>query len=58
MGVLAALASIVLEMAGQFLLSLTKISSSSPVYTIITAFLVVMAVVEEGMKFLFLYLRS
>ncbi|HUM82971.1 MAG TPA: PrsW family glutamic-type intramembrane protease [Lachnospiraceae bacterium] len=57
MGVLAALASIVLEMAGQFLLSLTKISSSSPVYTIITAFLVV-AVVEEGMKFLFLYLRS
>ncbi len=57
MGVCAALASIVLEMLGQYLLSLSTISQDSPVYTVVTAFLIV-AVIEEGMKFLFLHLRS
>ncbi|MDD4010674.1 MAG: PrsW family glutamic-type intramembrane protease [Sphaerochaetaceae bacterium] len=51
-GVLAALASIILEMAGQVALNLS-LSQSNPYYVMAMAFLVV-AVVEEGTKFFFL----
>lgn len=51
-GVLSALAAIVLEGVAQSLLD-TLVSPQSPVYTALLAFLVV-AVVEEGMKYFFL----
>ena len=56
-GVLAALASIVLETIGQILLGISKLDSSSAAYILSLAFLVV-AAVEEGTKFFFLYRRS
>jgi RsiW-degrading membrane proteinase PrsW (M82 family) len=56
MGVLAALASIVLESIGQSVLGLL-VDRSSPRYVIALAFAVV-AVVEEGTKFFFLYRRT
>lgn len=56
MGVAAALVSIALEYLGESILS-SALSEDSPYYALALAFLVV-AVVEEGMKFLFLYLRS
>lgn len=55
-GVLAALASIVLESVGSAVLNAT-LSSDDPYYYIIFAFLVV-AVVEEGTKLFFLKRRS
>lgn len=57
MGVLAALASIVLEMAGELLLSLGSLDPESPLYLVLLSFLVV-AVVEEGTKLLLLKWRS
>ena len=56
MGVLAALASILLETVGIYLLS-GFVSEDSAAYKIILAFLVV-AVVEEGTKLFFLKRRS
>jgi len=56
MGVLAALAAIGLERIGKNLLAVV-ISETSPYYTIAFAFLVV-AVIEEGTKFIFLGLRT
>ena len=56
MGCLAALCSGMLEGAAEYLLRIF-VSPASPVYTIVLAFLIV-AVVEEGMKYLFLRLRS
>lgn len=56
MGIFAALASILLEMLGEKILPLL-VSRSSPLYVIVLAFLVV-AVVEEGTKFFFLYRRT
>ena len=56
MGVVAALLSGVLERIAQSLLSVL-VAPGSPVYTILLAFLVV-AVVEEGTKFLLLKRRS
>ena len=56
-GVLAALASIVLEILAKNLLNLTAISRDSTLYYILMAFLVV-AAVEEGAKFIFLFLRT
>ncbi|MDD6221136.1 MAG: PrsW family glutamic-type intramembrane protease [Clostridia bacterium] len=56
MGVLAALASIVLEVIGQKILD-ANISQDDPYYNIILAFVVV-AAVEEGTKFFFLKLRT
>ncbi|MBR1758194.1 MAG: PrsW family intramembrane metalloprotease [Lachnospiraceae bacterium] len=53
-GVLAALASIVLEIAAERVLSMAPISESSPVYTILTAFLGV-AAIEEGTKYFFMH---
>ena len=55
-GVVAALASILLERLGVNLLSL-YFNESGPTYTVVFAFLVV-AVVEEGTKFVFLKLRT
>lgn len=55
-GVLAALTSIVLEMIAQNLLNITM-DSNDPRYIYILAFLVV-AVIEEGTKFFFLYRRT
>jgi RsiW-degrading membrane proteinase PrsW (M82 family) len=55
-GVLAALASIILEYLGEGILS-TMVDANSPYYTVLTAFLVV-AMVEEGMKFLLLKRRT
>ena len=52
-GVAAALVSILLESAGSALLNVAEISPESPVYHIITAFLIV-AVAEEGTKFFFM----
>jgi RsiW-degrading membrane proteinase PrsW (M82 family) len=56
MGVAAALVSIVLEYLGENNLN-AFISPSNPHYTIVLAFLVV-AAVEEGTKFFFLYKRT
>lgn len=56
MGVLAALLSMVLERIGEDVLN-SALSADNPAYTIVLAFLVV-AVVEEGMKFLMLNLRT
>ena len=56
-GVLAALLSIAGESLGTFLLNLSPISPESPVYYIVMAFLVV-AVVEEGMKYILMYRRT
>ena len=56
MGILAALASIVLEWIGQILLDIT-VDANDPRYLYIMAFLVV-AVIEEGTKFFFLYRRT
>lgn len=55
-GVLAALASIVLEMLGQSILN-SMVAPDNPKYVVLLAFLVV-AVVEEGTKFFFLYRRT
>ena len=55
-GVLAALAAIVLESLGQLLLDAT-VDSDDPKYVLLLAFLVV-AAVEEGTKFFFLYRRT
>lgn len=55
-GVLAALASIVLEFLGISVLR-SMVAASSPAYTVILAFLIV-AVVEEGTKFFFLKRRT
>ena len=55
-GILAALVSILLEMLGERILPLL-VSRSSPLYVIVLAFLVV-AVVEEGSKFFFMYRRT
>ena len=55
-GVLAALASIVLELLGQSILD-ALVSPDNPNYVILLAFLVV-AVEEEGCKFFFLYRRT
>ena len=55
-GVLAALAAIVLEMLGQSVLN-AMVEPDNPRYVFLTAFLVV-AVVEEGTKFFFLYRRT
>lgn len=56
-GVIAALASIVLETIGQAILGMTKLDANSPEYQIITAFIVV-AVVEEGTKYFFMSRRT
>lgn len=55
-GVLAALAAIVLESLGQLLLDAT-VDPEDPKYVLLLAFLVV-AAVEEGTKFFFLYRRT
>ena len=56
-GVLAALVSIVLESIGQTILNLSMITSNSKVYYILLSFLVV-ALVEEGTKFFFMYRKT
>ena len=56
MGILAALASIVLEVLGESVLN-ALVSPDNPKYITLLAFLVV-AVVEEGTKFFFLYKRT
>ena len=56
LGVAAALVAIVLESIGQGILS-GYLQEDDPAYTIITAFIIV-AVVEEGAKFVFLYWRT
>lgn len=56
-GVFAALASILFEIIGETVLDVSGLNPESPVYTLILAFGIV-AVVEEGMKFLFLYHRT
>ena len=56
LGVAAALVAVVLESIGQGILS-GYMQQDDPAYTVIMAFLVV-AVVEEGTKFLFLYWRT
>lgn len=56
-GVGAALLSILLETLFQYLLDLSPIDSSSPQYSIITAFFVI-AVVEEGTKFFLMFRRT
>lgn len=56
-GVLAALVSIVLEMIGEYLLGISRIDQQSVTYVIVLAFLVV-AAVEEGTKYFFLYRRT
>ena len=55
-GILAALAAIVLEMLGQSILN-ALVDPERPIYIYLTAFLVV-AAVEEGTKFFFLYRRT
>ena len=55
-GILAALAAIVLEMLGQSIVS-ALVEPGDPNYVYLTAFLVV-AAVEEGTKFFFLYRRT
>lgn len=56
LGVLAALVSIVLELLGQSILNVL-VSADDPNYVIVMAFLVV-AAVEEGAKFFFLYRKT
>lgn len=56
-GVFAALASILLELGGQALLDFSPIDKNSKTYVILLAFLVV-AAVEEGTKFFFLFRRT
>lgn len=56
LGVAAALVSIVLEILGQSILD-SLVSTDNPKYIILLAFLVV-AAVEEGAKFFFLYRRT
>jgi RsiW-degrading membrane proteinase PrsW (M82 family) len=56
MGVLAAFAAMALESLGESVLS-SLVDEGSPVYTIVSAFLVV-AVVEEGCKFVLLKART
>lgn len=56
LGVAAALVSIVLEILGQSILD-SLVSTDNPKYIILLAFLVV-AAVEEGTKFFFLYRRT
>ena len=55
MGVLAGFLSMILETIGQMILDASPLDPETPVYTIVTAFLVV-AVVEEGMKYLLMHL--
>ena len=55
-GVLAALASIVLELIGESILN-SLVAQDNPKYVVLLAFLVV-AAVEEGTKFFFLYRRT
>ena len=55
-GVLAALASIILEMLGKSVLN-WLVDPDNPKYVVLLAFLVV-AVVEEGTKFFFLYRQT
>jgi len=55
-GIFAALASIVLETAGQTVLN-ALVDAGSPIYTVLLAFLVV-AAVEEGTKLFFLKRRT
>ena len=55
-GVLAALVSIVLELLGESILN-ALVEPDNPKYVVLLAFLVV-AVVEEGTKFFFLYRRT
>lgn len=56
-GVLAALVSIVLEIIGERLLGVSRIDQTSVTYVIVFAFLVV-AAVEEGTKYFFLFRRT
>ncbi len=56
-GVLAALASIILEMLGQWLLDASPLTQNTKTYILVLAFLVV-AAVEEGTKYFFLYKRT
>lgn len=56
LGVAAALVSIVLELLGQSILD-SLVSTDNPKYILLLAFLVV-AAVEEGTKFFFLYRRT
>ena len=56
LGIAAALFAVLLESIGQSILS-RYLAEDSPAYTIVMAFLVV-AVVEEGAKYLFLYWRT
>ena len=56
LGVLAAFLSMILESIGQKILSLAPLDSSDPRYIILFAFLVV-ALVEEGMKYLLMHRR-
>lgn len=55
-GVLAALVSIILELLGESILN-ALVAPDNPKYIILLAFLVV-AAVEEGSKFFFLYRRT
>lgn len=55
-GIWAALAAIVLELLGQSILN-ALVDPENPIYVYLTAFLVV-AAVEEGTKFFFLYRRT
>ena len=57
LGVLAGLASIVLENIFSQILDASMISPDSPTYSMLMAFLVV-AAVEEGTKYLFMYKRT
>lgn len=56
-GVIAALASMVLEAIGEGILGLSKLDVNSPKYKIILSFFVV-AVVEEGTKYFFMARRT
>ena len=56
MGIWAALAAIVLELLGQSILN-ALVDPENPIYVYLVAFLVV-AAVEEGTKFFFLYRRT
>ena len=57
MGICAALLSIAGEGAGMYALNLAQIDQTTPLYIMVLAFGVV-AVVEEGAKLLFLYLKT
>ena len=56
LGVLAGFLSMILESVGMKLLSLTSVDPQSPRYIILMAFLVV-ALVEEGMKYLLMHIK-